>query len=711
MKLITNFLSWSIAAALSPAALAQSQTQTAGTLREVVVREAAIAPILRGGSLATGSDAATIDTPFSVSSMPVDVLRTQGGTTLQDALRNIPGIQADSGFNGSHTQFFILRGAIMDSGTGSSRILRDGVRLSNYPFASAFVESVDVMRGPGAALGVRSEPGGTVNLVTKRPRLDNFGSVLTAAGSSGSLEMSADINRILSRERELAARVVITKSSSSEWRHVPDTLEGLKLSVAKSDGLKYHLRAGAEAINQRYQPDYGIPALGDRPAKVPRDRQFGEPGADSTADTRIVDLHGDVEITEGTRLNFDLTHLSAHSTSVKSFLTGSPLPVTAGIAEGTFGRGASVEPNTDRRIDSAAISLMSRQVYGETRHQLFFGVDYYRETLDQPSLTVPAIASPSINVFNPAFGRVSIPAWSSLAAGGLTTQNLRSVALSLQDSMDFGAWSLVAGLRYTQQEFMFGASGTRAVEESEFLPKLGVLRRLSDTDSLYANLAKGIAPNQVASSTNQSLPSRRSRQIELGWKSLWREGQLTSEIAVYQLDQSNMISADQSTPQNNFDFTVDGTGRSRGMEASLTGEITPRLNVRAAYAYTRAQVLANSLLAGRSTPNVAPHALTLWGEYLWDASSDVRWTTGAGLYMQSARYADRANTVTMPGYARIDLVQTWRKPLGEATSLEVRLAIRNLLDKAYFVSSHLHVARWITPAQGRNLQLSATYRY
>ena len=60
--------------------------------------------------------------------MPTEDLRAQGGTSLQDALRNVPGVQADSGFNGAHTQFFSIRGAIADSGTGSNRVLRDGVR-------------------------------------------------------------------------------------------------------------------------------------------------------------------------------------------------------------------------------------------------------------------------------------------------------------------------------------------------------------------------------------------------------------------------------------------------------------------------------------------------------------------------------------------------------------------------------------------------------
>lgn len=683
-------------------------------LPAVVVREAAVPPLLQAGSLATGSQASTMDTPFSASSLPVDVLRAQGGTTLQEALRNIPGVQADSGFNGSHTQFFTLRGAIMDSATGSSRILRDGVRLSNYPFAAAFVESIDVLRGPGAALGVRSEPGGTVNLVTKQPRLANFGSVGAGIGNSGARELSADINRVLDAEQELAARLVLTKSDSSEWRHVPDRLEGLKLGVAKNDGKRYHLRAGAEVIRQRYQPDYGIPSLGARPVDVPRDRQFGEPGRDSTTNTRILDLHGDVALSADTRLAVDLTHLRADSTSVKSFLFGNPLTVTPAapvMPDGTWARSASVEPGSDRRIDSAAASVTSRQATGAARHQLFFGLDYYRETLDQPSLTVPASASPAINVFDPVFGRVAIPAWSSLAAGALTTQNLKSVAASVQDQVDLGTWTAVAGLRYTRQDFLYGTAGTRAVQESVFSPKLGLQRRLSESDSLYANWAKGMAPNQVSSASNQSLPSRRSRQLELGWKSLWQGGALASDVAVFQLDQRNMISADQRTPQNAFDFTVDGTGRSRGLEASLTGELGERITVRAAYANTRAEVLSNALLAGKTAPNVAPHALNLWGEYRWATASDVQWLTGAGLYAQSARYADRANTVVLPGYARLDLTQTWKKPLGGAQAVELQLALRNLTDKAYHVSSHLHVARWVTPAQGRNVQLSALYRF
>lgn len=99
------------------------------------------------------------------------------------------------------------------------------------------------------------------------------------------------MNRVLNAEHDLAARLALTRSDASEWRHVPDKLEGLKLGIAKSDGNRYYLHAGFEAVNQRYQPDYGIPSLGDRPVDVPHDRQFCEagrlrPARPSTCSTR-----------------------------------------------------------------------------------------------------------------------------------------------------------------------------------------------------------------------------------------------------------------------------------------------------------------------------------------------------------------------------------------------------------------------------------------
>lgn len=683
-------------------ALAQASTEELDTPVTVIVPGQVLKDGQRSGGLATGSSGSVMDIPFAVNSVPADRIREQAGTTLQDALRNVPGAQADSGFNGSHTQFFILRGAVADSGTGSNRVLRDGVRLSNYPYVPAFIESVDVLRGPGSALGVRSEPGGTVNIVTRQPFMENAGSILASAGEHSARELTVDLNRVLSEENETALRIIATRSESSEWRHVPDKLDGLKLGIAKG-GNGYRLQAGFEATNQTYQPDYGIPAAGGRPVAIPLDRQLGEPFADSTTNNRIADLHGDFTLGTDTRLTADITHLTADSTSVKNVLTGSPLP---GAAPGTYARSTSWEPDTQRRIDSAATSLTTRQQIGTLTHNIFLGLDYYRETLDQPTLSLPASASPGINVYNPVYGRVTAPPSGVTLARSHTSQNLKSLAASVQDQLDAGDWSAVVGARYTDQEFVYGMAGARPVTEARWSPKFGLLYRPSDAQTIYANVASGISPNQVASSSNQSLPSRTARQAELGWKALWLRGAVVSDIAVYRLKQTNMISSDLSTP-NNFDFTVEGSARSRGLEASLTGYVTDRFNLAATYACTEAVYLQNSNYGGKRVPNVARQAVTLWGQYRWNDA----WRTGAGIYAQGQRFADEANTTTLPGYARLDFTQTWARKLGNGDSLEVQLALRNVLDKAYYVSSHLHVSRWITPAEGPNVSLTASYRF
>lgn len=670
----------------------------------VLVRGQAAPERGHAASLATGADGSAMDVPFAVASVDAGLVREQAGTTLQDALRNIPGAQPDSGFNGAHTQFFSLRGAVADSGTGSNRVLRDGVRLSNYPYVPAFVDSVDVLRGPGAAVGVRSEPGGTVDIVTRQPHMRDASTILAASGAHGAGELSVDLNRVLSAGAGVAARIVATRSRASAWRHVQDRLDGVKLGVARDGGARYHLRAGFEATNQAYRPDYGIPADGNRPAAIPRDRQLGEPFGDSTTANRIADLRGDVALAGGARLAAGLTHLEARSTSIRNLLNGAPLP---GLAPGTYARVSSWEPGTVRRIDSATLSLQDTRRLGGHVHRLFLGVDYYSETLDQPTLAIPASTSPPINIFAPAYGLVTAPAPGAPLARSLTTQDLATRAASLQDQVELGDWSLVAGARHTGQRFLYGGAGVRPVRETDWSPKLGLLYRPGGADTLYANLARGLSPNQVASSSNQSLPSRKSNQAEAGWKSLWLDGALRTDLAVYRLAQTNMISADQGTPANNFDFTVDGSARSRGVEASAAGRLGAHVDLALAYAYTDAVYLRNAVYGGKRVPNVARQGLTLWGQYRWDE----RWKTGAGLYAQGARFADEANTTVLPGHARLDLMQTWVRKVRGAATIEVQLALRNALDQRYVVSSHLHVSRWIMPGEGRNASLRGTYRF
>lgn len=648
-------------------------------------------------SLMSGASAQVIDTPFSVSTVTVETLREQGGKSLQDLLRNVPGASADLSFTGSHAQTFVLRGFLADSGTGASRVLRDGVRLSNYPFVPAFVDSVQVLRGPGAAVGTRSEPGGTVMLVSKQPALVNAASVSGGIGEFGAREGSVDINRVLSAEDELAARVILNHSEASEWRGVPDRLDGARLAIARSDGQRYRLRLGVEATDQRYKPDFGVPGMNGRAAAIPLNRQLAEPWDVSTTRNRVLDLHGDVAVTPETRLAFDATHLEADSTSLRQSVSAA-VPGSPGV----YSRVLAYEPGTRRRTDSIATSLTSRQAIGAWTHQLYFGVEHYRETMSQPSGFVTAPASPAIDIFNPVHGLVRQPA--SIATT-LTKEDLDSTILSAQDSIDIGAWTLVGGLQYMKQDFFYGTSGT-PVSEDKWSPKLAALYHLTPAQTLYASYSRGTAPNQAASSSGQSLPSRTSKQFEAGWKSAWLGGRLNSELALFWLRQSNMLADDPST-LNAFDKTLAGNARSRGVEASLNGYLTRQLSLLASYANTSVRYGQGSEFRGNVMPNVATHSASLFAHYDWSQ----QYRSGLGIYAQGRRFADNANTTVMPGYGRLDATQRYLRKLAGGASFELQLSLRNLLDKQYYAASHLHVARYILPGESRSLSLTAVYRF
>lgn len=481
---------------------------------------------------------------------------------------------------------------------------------------------------------------------------------------------------------------------------MPNRLSGLKLGIAKSRGERYQVRFGFEATHQAYRPDFGIPGIDGRPADIPRDRQLSEPWDDSTTDNQIADVHADVDLSHQTRLALSVTHLRAQSTSIRQSISG----IVPGAPAGTYSRTIFFEPDTRRHVNSIGTSLSSVQNTGAVTHNLFVGLEYYKEDLSAPGVPVAAVdASPPINIYSPVFGLVRKPTSFSFTT---TSEDLSSVATSVQDRMDVGGWSVVAGLRHLQQSFLYGVPGTHGVDERRYSPRVGVLRHLSSTQSVYAGYSTGTVPNQAASSTNQSLPSRNSSQYEVGWKSQWMNGRASSDVAVYRLTQENMLSSDLSTP-NPFDQTVAGTARAVGLEASLFGQVTTRFSVMGTYALTDSSHLKNARFAGNATANVARHTTSLWALYSWKE----HWRSGVGISARSRRWADQSNTIVLPGYGVVDgtLSYLWRP--SSASPVEVQLAMRNILDETYYVVSHLHVDRWIMPGERRRMLITASYRF
>lgn len=202
--------------------------------------------------------AKSIDTPRSVVVLPEKVIKQTGASTLADALRTIPGITfgAAEGGNPIGDRPFI-RG--FDS-QGSTFV--DGVRDPAAQTREVFaVESVQIVRGSDSTLGGRGAAGGSIDVISKLPELDDFGTIDLSYGNADYKRGTLDVDRKLSdtiavrveamaHDQDVAGRDAIWQK---RWGVAPSLSIGLgtptRLTIAYYHLTTYEL------------PDSGIPYL------------------------------------------------------------------------------------------------------------------------------------------------------------------------------------------------------------------------------------------------------------------------------------------------------------------------------------------------------------------------------------------------------------------------------------------------------------------
>src|SRR5262245_57355157 len=132
-----------------------------------------------------------LDTPKSVTVISEALIAETGSTNLVDALRTVPGITFNAGEGGQPAGDNLkIRG--FDAG---SDVFIDGVRDAGSQTRDVFaLEQIEVVKGPGSAYTGRGSTGGSVNLVTKKPGMDDFVLANIGAGTDRYGRAAIDMN-------------------------------------------------------------------------------------------------------------------------------------------------------------------------------------------------------------------------------------------------------------------------------------------------------------------------------------------------------------------------------------------------------------------------------------------------------------------------------------------------------------------------------------
>ncbi len=655
-----------------------------------------------GVTTATKTYMAPRDIPQTVDTLEVNKYKSYGINDLATMLDGVPGVNTSYDMRGEGV---MIRGFQADAGD----IYRDGVRESGQVRRStANVERIEILKGPASVLYGRSAGGGVINLVSKQARFDGKSSVTLRGGSWDNVGGTIDINQVIN------PNVVVRLTADREQAHSfrsgirnKNEMVSPSILVDNRKGLRW---TGQYTYDNVWRvPDRG-PAYDQLPAGVSIRQGFAQPG-DYVEDRLRVwrsDLSYDFNPAWSVRWvasrreadqDFDHYYLGTYCNAQGRTSTNATCTNRSQV------RQSYAWQQTANKTTSHTVDLTGRFDLAGMRHDLLVGVEHSEEER-APRLFSTANSNGFIDPFNPVFNAVRP------AQGAPTQDNLhigKGQALYVQDLIEVAPqWKLLLGARYDSYKFESTnrINGfQRDTDGSSVSPRVGVVWQPVRDHSVYASWNKSFSPyggrgtlsvDTAATAVLDEAPQH-SRQVEIGLKSDWLQGALSTQLAVYQLEHYN-IRYRPEPDTDPFTFAMRGKERSRGIEFSAAGRVAPSWYVRGGVGVMSAKVLGDRSVPaneGNYLANTAQRNGNLFLRY----APPGAWYGEVGVTHTSRRYTNLANTSILPGYTRWDGLVGWR-----AAPWTVTLAVSNLLDKEYWRSSSM-------PGTPRSFLLSANYQF
>lgn len=633
---------------------------------------------------ATKTDTPLMATPMLIKIVPRAVMDDQQIVLFDDAVvRNVSGVQRKFDF-GDLYQGFIVRGFSLQD-----KIYRDGLRQSSGFFEPAGMEQVEVLKGAAAMLYGRTQPGGLVNYVSKKPRDEAHYSLQQQFGSYDLYRTTVDATGPINADKSLLYRLNLAYSSNNSFR---DHIENERIYVAPS--LTWRLSEQTDFTVQLehqhddYVMDFGIPAIGDRPAQVPKSFYVGDTQIKNSAmDSNQVASIFSHRFNDHWKIEHKFNwHQWTHEFN-------SIFPAANINADNqTINRALMTGP-TDRETFATNLDISGDFETFGVQHKLLIGGDYFHLTTDTYDNHWTYGVIPALDIFNPNNHLLGMSAVNATPYDFWWEEKDEWYGVYAQDQITL--WDqlhLLIGARYDILAYGTGCcSAPNSIadrEDNRLNPRFGIVYQPWKWLSVFGNYVESIGSNNGVTPNNAVNKPELGVQFEAGIKTEFFDGRLSSNLAYYHLTKENVLTGVQGLP---YRVPV-GAARSQGVEFDLTGELTDYLSLVGTYAFTDARVTEDNGYApwglaskqGKRLPNVPEHSGSLW----LTLHPDDRFKIGAGMFAQGQRAGDNDNTYALSGFIRMDAMVAYNWKFG-GTKLTTQFNVNNLLDKDYFRGSRV----------------------
>ncbi|WPS07628.1 ferrichrome porin FhuA [Klebsiella aerogenes] len=650
---------------------------------------------------ATKTDTPIEKTPQSISVVTNEEMQMHQFQSVKEALGYTPGVTVSSRGASNTYDFVIIRG-FSSVGLNQNNYL-DGLKLQGDFYNDAVVdpymlERVEVMRGPTSVLYGKSNPGGIVSMVSKRPMTEPLKEVQFKMGTDNLFQTGFDFSDALDEDGVFSYRLTgVARSNNEQQQNAEQQRYAIAPSFSWRPDDKTNFTFLSYFQNEPETGYYGwlpkegtvqpLPNGGHLPTS------FNE-GATNNTYSRNQKMVG-----------YSFEHGFNDTFTVRQNLRFSEMKVAQKSAYGTglcnnsmnafnsycqsltpeqqahyLGRGTVVD-NERLQNFSVDTQLQSNFSTGNVDHILLTGVDYMRMRNDISALFGNA---PSLDLNN-------LPSMSSVDFGDAVPYQMnesKQTGIYLQDQAEWNKWVLTLGGRYDwskQATTVRSDNGYIERNDHQFTWRGGINYLFDNGISPYVSYSQSFEPNAFSlySTPRVAYEPSKGEQYEAGVKYVPKDMPVVVTGAVYQLTKSDTLMAD---PNNALNQVPAGEIRSRGVELEAKAALNANINMTASYTYTDAIYTKDTNLKGNTVVQVPKHMASLWGDYTFYDGPLSGLTLGTGGRFIGSSYGDPANTFKVGSAAVMDAVVKYDLARFGMAGSNIAVNVNNLLDREYVAS-------------------------
>lgn len=675
------------AALLSLQAAGVAEAQDATLLPEVTIEAAAKEDptaavkgyVARTSATASKTGRAILETQQSVSVVTRDQIEARDADTLGEVLDYTPGVVGEPygpdprfdsprirGFDGRQSQF--LNGLRM-------------MRTAGAPSVEVYgLERVEVLLGPASVMYGQGNPGGIINLISKRPTFESFGEVGLGIGSYDHYGSFFDVGGAVAEGSDVAYRLTgLARQADLQTDFLDNDRYFLApaLTWQPDEDTKLTLLTSIQHDNP--SSPSGLPSqflLDPKAYRIPTDFSVGDPSYDRS-DRTMVNLGYEFEH----RLNdVWLFRQNARFTRFDWDYQALGMASAGLAADGRSIRRISTIQDERLRTFNIDNNLQADFATGDLDHTLLVGLDYRHFSND---VSTQFWNVTPLDVYAPVYGRPI-----SLTSRSLYTQvdsTLTQLGLYAQDELALGNWRATVGIRHdwastegTSSNPATGASRPLDKDDSKFTGRAGLSYLFDGGIAPYVSYSTSFEPVPVPSSGALLEPTT-GEQVEVGVKYQPEGWNGFFSVAAYDLRQKNILTTQviNGLPQT----AQIGEARVRGIELQANVSLTAGLDLTGAFTHMKTEIIAGAD-DGNRLDNVPEDAASLWLHYSFQEDTPLEGLgVGAGIRYVGQRYGNTANTFDLKAVTLVDAALSY-----ERHGYKASLNIQNIANETYVAS-------------------------